>query len=627
MTRIKNLIARIFTKKNIKVFLFVFIILWFFVWDSFAADSSNLSQDTLEMFSWLLNFFISILSWLWFVFAALAGKLMTNDLVYGSFINMDKMLWLLWNIMKNFANFALWFFFVFSIVKTLFSSIGLGKSKWWDDPMTSAKNTVKTTLLAWLLIQMSWFLVWAAIDLSTVATAAVSSLPSQFISSSDSFKWKLQQVLTNDENGIANWKQLVINLDDASVATNLMSEGDNIDVNKLLDTIVPSADTVVWPLMFLWVSIFDITTLSVSSHNEWSIWDWKNLFLELWISGFVIFTFTIMLALMTLFNLFRVITLWIIIPMSPLIILLRFLMKDKSKTLLSDSDLSGVTDIKNIFTLIFKPVYMVLVLSIVLIILSMIKWNVIDKSNFSYKNIYIEQTKVEDRYNSNMDLAWIVNVNMTWVKNTFVDLLVYIFGLILMFFLMKSCFSKKMTWIKFIDDKIGKLSESIWWEQWKIWWLLWTMWVIPVWPNWNKIWIWTMYNGFKNMDESALTRRVLWNDAVEEQKAAINAWLGINNDYFEWLATRAKTKEKFIQEAVRVWKANFATSGNFIVDESLSQELRLWNGAPGRAEDEKIYWDELSYYFDYNEFKKTTKWNAPTPSNTPESSQDNSQFE
>jgi len=205
MTRIKNLIARIFTKKNIKVFLFVFIILWFFVWDSFAADSSNLSQDTLEMFSWLLNFFISILSWLWFVFAALAGKLMTNDLVYGSFINMDKMLWLLWNIMKNFANFALWFFFVFSIVKTLFSSIGLGKSKWWDDPMTSAKNTVKTTLLAWLLIQMSWFLVWAAIDLSTVATAAVSSLPSQFISSSDSFKWKLQQVLTNDKNGIANW--------------------------------------------------------------------------------------------------------------------------------------------------------------------------------------------------------------------------------------------------------------------------------------------------------------------------------------------------------------------------------------------------------------------------------------
>lgn len=619
MRRIKILIERIFTKKHIKLFLFVFIVLSFFVWNSFAADSSNISKDTLEMLSWLLNLFISMLSWLWFIFAALAWKLMTNDLVYGSFINMDKILWLLRNIMKNFANFALWFFFVFSIVKTLFSSIGLGKSKWWEDPMTSAKNTVRTTLIAWILIQMSRFLVWAAIDVSTVATAAVSSLPSQFISSSDSFKWKLQAVLTDDKNWIANGKQLVVNLDEASVLTGFLTSGDNIDVNKLLDTIVPSADSVVWPFMFLWVSIFDITSLTVSNNNDWSIWDWKNLFLELWISGFVIFTFTIMLALIAIFNLFRVITLWIIIPMTPLIILLRFLLKEKSNKLFSDSELSGVTDIKNIFTLIFKPVYMVLVLSIVLIILSMIKWNVINKSNFDYQNIHITQREEGGKYNSEMDLAWIVNVNMTWVKNTFVDLLVYIFGLILMFFLMKSCFSKKITWIKFIDDRLGKLSESIWWKQWELWWLLWTMWVIPIWPNWDKVWIWTMYNSFKNMDESALTRRVLGNDAIAEQKAAIDSWLGIDNNYFEWLSTRVKSKDEWIRDAIRIWKSNYRNNfDKFYADDSLSSEILTWNRKHGS-------WSDITK----EDLNKAWKWEyvftsnqTSTPNEKPVSAED-----
>jgi len=613
MRWIKNLIAHIFTKRNTKIFLFVFIVLWFFVGNSFAADSTNVSKDSLEMLSWLLNLFISILSWLWFIFAALAWKLMTNDLVYGSFINMDKVLWLLWNIMKNFANFALWFFFVFSIVKALFSSIGLGK-KWWEDPMTTAKNTIKTTLIAWILIQMSWFLVWAAIDVSTVATAAVSSLPSQFISSSDSFKWKLQAVLTDDKNWIANWKQLVVDFNEASITTGFLTTGDDIDVNKILDTIVPSADSLVWPLMFLGVSIFDITSLSVSSHNDWSVWDWKNLFMELWISGFVVFTFTIMLALITLFNLFRVITLWIIIPMAPLIILLRFLLKEKANTLLSDSDLSGVTNIKNIFTLIFKPVYMVLILSVVLIVLSMIKWNVINKSDFNYNNIHITQTKEEDKYNSQMDLAWIVNVNMTWLKNTFVDLLVYIFGLILMFFLMKSCFSKNMTWIKFIDEKLGNLSTSIWWKQWEFWWLLWTMWVIPIWPNWDKVWIWTMHNALKNVDGDAFSRRILWSDYASKQNAFIQNWLGTDNDYFEWLSTRSNSRNAFIESAVSIWKSNYWNNfDKFWVDSSFSSELSKWNR--NHKDNQDIDQDIVRKYWDNAELPDKIQNSKPEDKN------------
>jgi hypothetical protein len=53
--------------------------------------------------------------------ANLAGKLMTNDIVYGSFLHLDASLWTLWNIMKNFANFALGFMVIFAVVKNLFS--------------------------------------------------------------------------------------------------------------------------------------------------------------------------------------------------------------------------------------------------------------------------------------------------------------------------------------------------------------------------------------------------------------------------------------------------------------------------------------------------------------------------
>ena len=37
----------------------------------------------------------------------IAGTALDNSLVYGSFLHLDAALWNIWNIMKNFANFAL----------------------------------------------------------------------------------------------------------------------------------------------------------------------------------------------------------------------------------------------------------------------------------------------------------------------------------------------------------------------------------------------------------------------------------------------------------------------------------------------------------------------------------------
>jgi hypothetical protein len=53
----------------------------------------------------------------WVVLAALAGKFMTNDRVFGSALHMDIYLWKIWNIMKNFANFTLLAILLGSIIK------------------------------------------------------------------------------------------------------------------------------------------------------------------------------------------------------------------------------------------------------------------------------------------------------------------------------------------------------------------------------------------------------------------------------------------------------------------------------------------------------------------------------
>lgn len=55
----------------------------------------------------LMHNVIVFLSWIWVILSMLAGKLMTNGLLYGGAFGLDVYLWTIWNAMKNIANFAL----------------------------------------------------------------------------------------------------------------------------------------------------------------------------------------------------------------------------------------------------------------------------------------------------------------------------------------------------------------------------------------------------------------------------------------------------------------------------------------------------------------------------------------
>ena len=94
--------------------------------------------------------------------AFLAGKLMSNDFIYGTFIHLDSALFQMWNYMKNIANFILGFLFLFGIIKSFFTK-----------DTFEIKNLLPKYLLAGVLIQMSWFMMGALVDLANIGVAAV----------------------------------------------------------------------------------------------------------------------------------------------------------------------------------------------------------------------------------------------------------------------------------------------------------------------------------------------------------------------------------------------------------------------------------------------------------------------
>ncbi len=100
---------------------------------SFAENVADAAKETakntkpnslLKNLPELLHWIVGILSWAWVGFATLAGKLMTNDLVFGGAFHMDKYLIQMSVIMRNLANFGLGFGFIFFIGRTLWSEGG-----------------------------------------------------------------------------------------------------------------------------------------------------------------------------------------------------------------------------------------------------------------------------------------------------------------------------------------------------------------------------------------------------------------------------------------------------------------------------------------------------------------------
>ena len=95
---------------------------------------------------------------------------------------------------------------------------------------------------------------------------------------------------------------------------------DEAGLSKLVDTLMPSHNSVFGPLLFIGMSVFDFT--DIDKHANQKADKWSEVLLSLSFSLIIIIAFSIMMFFIFIFNLFRIMMLWIIIPLLPIVALL-----------------------------------------------------------------------------------------------------------------------------------------------------------------------------------------------------------------------------------------------------------------------------------------------------------------
>ena len=76
-----------------------------------ATQSLSFEQQATEWY-WLMSFAQKLVYVLIYPVLIVAGKLIDNSLVYWEVFWFDAILWKLWVIVRNLANFGLWFIFI-----------------------------------------------------------------------------------------------------------------------------------------------------------------------------------------------------------------------------------------------------------------------------------------------------------------------------------------------------------------------------------------------------------------------------------------------------------------------------------------------------------------------------------
>lgn len=337
--------------------------LLFVVWTMTLAQGTPTPLENKLNDAQFLNQLIELLAWLWIPLAMIAGKLMTNTFVFGEFINFDIYLRGMWNISKVLANLTIGFFFFWRVRDLIFlpdklTGSEVGKSIWWY-------------LLAGVLIQASWFLVWATLDVETVTTAAAGALPALVIQE-NSDRWG--QIITATRESWIVWSKISLNkLNNGSIDYQLtppVTWTQTASNSEILDAILPSYNSLSGPLYFIWFSIFKFhkyATVSTSAINN--VQDLSQVLTGTTIRVLIQLAFVIFMFLLIVINVIRVWYLWMIIALSPFIILL-LVMKWTMWIGIIDKIEEGTGlkfDIATILAYIFQPTIIVIFMSLTLI--------------------------------------------------------------------------------------------------------------------------------------------------------------------------------------------------------------------------------------------------------------------
>ena len=299
------------------IILGVVVLISFSDW-SFAADNN---MDALKKVAEMLDLMVSIMSWIWVFLAKWAWELLTNNRVYWEILWLDAILWKYRNLVKNFANFWLWLYFLYEVFKWLINSA------------EKIKDKLVWLLIAWVWIQSSWFLTAAVVDLSTITLATAGAFPATIVSDQEevmeSVSGKLDEFLkANDPEVTINnlKKRLNFSLFSPDMwASNFISIKSQklekeVKPEEIIDELLPNPESLSGPLYYLWFSILKTTKVpSPNSSNE--NWWMATIFNTILQWGTTIIYCLEMLVLFIL-AFMRVLYMWLFIVLSPMVVLL-----------------------------------------------------------------------------------------------------------------------------------------------------------------------------------------------------------------------------------------------------------------------------------------------------------------
>ena len=392
---------------------------------------------------------------------------MTNSFIYGEALHFDVFLWKIWQITRNIANFWLGFIFLYEILKYMLNP---SETK---TPMSIIKDLLKSGVV----IQLSWFAIMVLVDISTVLFALVSSFPSQVIGSDAVFSQALNTVIESScpdkiisdnaqpqGNVLCKWQKQIIrfmadagwsklkNSTEAGIINVEMREDGGLTKDQLFDTLLPSQDSLSWPLMFIGFEIFKTAQLSDYSNVQWISdmeKDFKQIFQIVLHSGMMIL-YTLSLLVLMVVLIARVLYLWIFIAISPIVVLLNYLIKPK-KQLTNDI----FRDINKMIKLIFWPVFYALYISLMIIMLVIFNWAL--KFNMMNYESPIQITDSQLKFDNDL-----ISVSMEGGTMRLYDLLLGAIALFLMRNLVQLAI-KEETGIKQIDDFTKNVSKLATW--------------------------------------------------------------------------------------------------------------------------------------------------------------------
>ena len=509
-------------KKRLKMWMVMLII-----WIMCFSDWTFAEGESLEWVTWLFDYIISFLSWSWVLFAKLAWIFLTNQWIFWESIWLDALLRRYRNVMKNIANFWLWFYFIYVIFKWLISD--------WKWSITkNIKNIILWIFIAGIWIQVSRFFTMAVVDVSTITLTAVSSLSSQAVADNPemnkSMRESLKDYLDPSREHVTKWKTIEFLPIDSAASDYLKTIGFEISqpqsVENLIDAVMPNANDVWWPLYFMWYSILksNYITRIDSSSKKW----FKATILNLILQWGTTIIYAIEMIVLCVLALMRIIYLWMFIIMSPIAILLWCIEKSWQKISWDKWFLGSFTSQINLTTFfinVFKPTVIVLWLWIAVIFTSLMQSVIVNHgtSEFDMWGITVSSrkdnttnTKSEEwdkTYTTTVDM-WVVRFTLANAWKTLLEIILSIITVLIVYLIIQATV-RMWKWKDFVSEKIGKVQDAIWWA-------ITSLPVVPV------AWVW---------------------DKWQAETRYVSAWtaLGINlkwgiNSTWRWLANRRLMK-------------------------------------------------------------------------------------